>query len=84
MRHCEDCNRASRDLAYNLFNPACLECGARVLWFLQRMRIPQQQKVERLRKSLADWVAFGHPEPQLRQLAERDWREWARERDPGH
>lgn len=63
---CEDC---SRDL--NRFNPACLECGGRYLRAIQKLRIGQDIKREWLRKVLADWMAFGHEESALRELAAR-------------
>jgi hypothetical protein len=74
---CEDCRRAKVDLAWFQFNPACRICGGRVLWFLQRMRIPQGEKVARLRGNLAHWMEYGHPEQELRWLAEQDWRRWS-------
>jgi hypothetical protein len=78
MTPCDDCDRARNDVrGYNRFNPACLTCGGRCLWFLQRLRIPAEQKVERLRKALADWMAYGHSEQQLRELAAQDWGAWA-------
>lgn len=83
MRNCDDCRLARKDLLWFRFDPECLTCGARCLWFLQRMRLPQEAKVQRLRKALADWMAHGHAEEQLRTMAVQDWKRWAHA-DPGH
>lgn len=78
MTNCDDCRLARSDVLWFRFNPACATCGARCLWFLQRMRLPLQQKRERLQKALADWMAYGHAEEQLRTLATQDWVRWSR------
>jgi hypothetical protein len=74
---CEECRLAKADLTWFRFNPGCLHCGGRVLWFLQRLRIPQEQKLERLRGNLELWKQHGHAEEELRWLAAQDWRRWA-------
>lgn len=82
MLNCEDCRRASADVTgYRRFDPACLVCGARYLWHLQRSPGTKEERVANLRRVLADWMAYGHPEQQLRELAKQDWKRWAHARD---
>ena len=50
-------------------DPLCLYCGARLIQRIGRYRIPVSESVERRRTVLADWMAYGHDEAQLRQLA---------------
>jgi hypothetical protein len=61
------CALCSRDRSQ--YDPACLTCGGRYLRDIQKLRIRQEDKRERLRKALADWMAHGHPEARLRELA---------------
>jgi len=62
---CEDCTTGR-----NLYSPACLQCGARYLRAVQdTRRLPDAEKADWLRKILADWMAFGHPEQELRARA---------------
>jgi hypothetical protein len=49
--------------------PTCLWCGARLLKTIGRMQITAEQSVARRRQVLADWVAHGHSEQDLRALA---------------
>lgn len=52
------------------YDPACMTCGGRYLRDIQKLRrITEVVKRERLRKALADWMAHGHPEERLRELA---------------
>lgn len=66
---CEDCRAAETYGNARLFNPACLRCGGRYLRAIQRLRIPDEEKRAWLRKALADWMAHGHSEQELRDLA---------------
>jgi hypothetical protein len=66
---CIDCHRASIGPGYPLHCPTCLWCGARLLKTIGRMQITADQSVARRRKVLADWVAHGHSEAELRALA---------------
>ena len=61
------CCLCSRDR--NQYDPACLTCGGRSLRDIQRQRIASDKKLAWLRKALADWMAHGHPEAKLRDLA---------------
>lgn len=82
---CEDCDRAARDIrGYALFSLGCTTCGARALWFIRaRLRITPQQKAERMKANLQDWVNWGHSEQQLRALEKQDWGRWAHEHRDG-
>lgn len=58
---CPDC---ARDL--NRFNPACVNCGRRYLRAIKRRSMPLEEKQGWLRAVLADWMAYGHAESDLR------------------
>jgi predicted amidophosphoribosyltransferase len=60
----KSCELCSADA--NQYDPACLSCGGRYLRAIQRH--PKRSR-EWLAKALADWVAQGHPEDVLRELA---------------
>ena len=49
--------------------PSCIYCGARLIQALGRLPRPKDEIVARRRKVLADWVAHGHSEQELRALA---------------
>lgn len=70
MTTCHECQRA-RETAGRCpwYCPKCLYCGARLIARLQVMQRPRSEIVERCRKVLADWMAMGHDEQQLRALA---------------
>lgn len=68
-RSCECCQIAKEFPGYRLFCPSCLHCGARLIQTIQRKAIPMQDKVRRCRAVLADWMAMGHDETSLRDLA---------------
>lgn len=86
--HCEDCLLATPRPPHwwQRFNPACLDCGARYLWCIQRLALQQDEKRDWLRKTLDLWKSFGHPERALRDGAKRssaEWKEWARDIERG-
>jgi len=71
---CIDCSRwRAAPGWWRTFNPACLECGGRYLWAIQRLKVDGEQKRERLRAALKVWTDLGHDEKQLRALAQRNW-----------
>lgn len=79
---CDDCEIASGGRAHPLewvrFNPACVECGARAICFVRRMKtVDFDQRSRRMTAIVEEWVKFGHSEEQLRELATRDWKAWA-------
>lgn len=65
---CECCERARKFSGYRLFSPACLHCGARIIQHLGQMLIPQSECTQRRRAALADWLAWGHSEAEIRRL----------------
>lgn len=66
---CECCNRSREYPAYTLFCPSCLHCGARLIQRIGQLPISREDVVRRRRAVLADWMAHGHPEAALRELA---------------
>ena len=55
---------------YRMHCPACIQCGARLIQKLQRLyQLTTEQRRDRCREALADWMAQGHSEPELRALA---------------
>ena len=69
---CECCTNARIGPAYATHDPACIFCGARLIWKIQRKPIPRDQKIERCRKVLQDWLKYGHDEQEIRRLAKLD------------
>lgn len=50
--------------------PTCLACGARLIQKFQRLyQLTVEQRRDRCRQALADWMAQGHSEQELRALA---------------
>lgn len=73
---CTCCNEARPDPAsYRMFADYCLYCAARRIQFLQR-RLPlsPEDKRNRCRKALADAMALGLPELEIRRMAKQP--EW--------
>lgn len=66
---CECCNVARDFYEYKMFNPACIFCGARLIQRLGRLNIAESDCIRRRRAVLADWMAMGHSEQQLRTMA---------------
>lgn len=70
MSTCHECQRARETAGrFAWYCPKCLYCGARLIARLQVMQRPRSEITERCRKVLADWMAMGHDEQQLRALA---------------
>lgn len=65
---CSCCKTAREFLAYPMFDPACLHCGARLIQTLGQLPRPRQEIVTRRQAVLADWVAHGHSEAEIRRL----------------
>ena len=74
MCHC--CNDARPDPAsYRFFAEGCLHCAARRIQFIQRtLRLAPSVTRDRCRAALADAVANGLPEQEIRAMAKRP--EW--------
>lgn len=68
---CEACNEArSAPESYRMFADHCLHCAARRIQYIQR-RLPLSldDKRNRCRKALADAMALGLPELEIRRMA---------------
>ena len=74
MCHC--CNAARPDPAsYRFFAEGCLHCAARRIQFIQRrLNLAPDVKRNRCRTALADAVALGLPEQEIRAMAKKP--EW--------
>lgn len=66
---CECCQIARHHPAYAMFTPRCIHCGARLIQRIGRLSIPPSEITARRRRVLADWMAYGHPEQEIRALA---------------
>ncbi len=69
MCHC--CNDARTDPAsYRFFAEGCLHCAARRIQYLQRrLNLAPDDKRNRCRTALADAMALGLPEQEIRAMA---------------
>ena len=67
---CADCD-AARDTRghWFRFDPLCLWCGARLIQQIQKLQRPREERANRCRTVLADWMSYGHAERELRELA---------------
>lgn len=66
---CSDCNTTREAPGHALFCPTCIWCGARLIQRIQRLPRPASEIRDRCRQVLADWMAYGHAEQELRKLA---------------
>lgn len=66
---CPCCHTAKSFPGYRMFNPACLHCGARIIQSLGALAIGPSERRTRRQAVLAEWVAHGHSETQIRELA---------------
>ena len=67
---CTDCYRTRIGPLWRDHCPTCLWCGARYIQRIGReLTIPKDERGRMRTKALADWVAFGHSEAELRALA---------------
>lgn len=65
---CECCERARKFSGFNRFSPACLHCGARIIQHLGTLQIGRTECSQRRRAALANWLAWGHSEAEIRRL----------------
>ena len=67
---CTSC-QASRETQglWNMHDPACLWCGARLIQKIGRLQLSASESTARKRAVLADWTAYGHSEIEVRRLA---------------
>lgn len=68
---CECCNEAREAPQYHrFFAEGCLYCAARRIQFIQRtLRLGPTETRDRCRNALAQAVALGLPEPEIRRMA---------------
>lgn len=68
---CSCCKEARPDPAsYRMFAEGCLHCAARRIQYIQRrLQLSPEDKRNRCRKALADAMALGLPEPEIRRMA---------------
>ena len=68
---CSTCNEArSAPEHYRMFADYCLHCAARRIQFIQRrLNLAPDDKRNRCRKALADAMALGLQEPEIRRMA---------------
>lgn len=67
--NCQCCEmQTSHDYWYQ-YCPACLHCGARLIQSILKLQRPQDERKQRARAVLDDWMKHGHSEAELRALA---------------
>ncbi len=68
---CQDCTAARETQnKWPYFDPRCLWCGARLINRIGRLKGRTDAELTQRRRSvLADWMAAGHAEVELRELA---------------
>jgi hypothetical protein len=66
---CIRCEKTRENPDYALHCPKCLYCGARAIWRVAHWRLPRDESVARRRQTLAEWMAWGHLEIDLRRLS---------------
>jgi hypothetical protein len=52
-----------------MFDPACIYCGARLIQRIGKVGNTNAEITQRRRVVLADWMALGHDEAEMRELA---------------
>lgn len=67
---CQDCSNARVSQGcYKLHSLGCAHCGARLIAAIQALRArPREERAERMRAALADWMEHGHDEGTLRKM----------------
>ena len=65
---CTCCMTARGFSEYRFYSPACVHCGARLIQRIGMRPISTSECTARRKAVLADWVAWGHPEAEIRRL----------------
>lgn len=69
MKPCTDCQAARETNGLWAFHcPTCLWCGARLIKRLGATDLSRDEISARRKRVLADWVAMGHSEAEIRAL----------------
>ena len=65
-----ECCQAARETTnhWRYFALQCAYCGARLIQKLGKLSVTQAEITQRRKAVLADWVAFGHLESEMRDL----------------
>ena len=66
---CPCCEMLNTRGHWHQYSPACLHCGARLIQSILKLQSPQDERKQRARAVLNDWMKHGHNELQLRALA---------------
>jgi hypothetical protein len=67
---CETCNAARENSGHwRYYDPLCIHCGARLIQTIGRRGNTAAEITQRRRVVLADWMAQGHAEAAIRELA---------------
>lgn len=66
---CDCCAKKRESPTFSDHCLTCLYCGARLIQGIQKLPINREAKITRCRKVLADWVAWGHRDAEIRKLA---------------
>jgi hypothetical protein len=67
---CTDCAAARETTGlWRYYSPACLWCGARLIQRIPASCGTSSEASQRRKKVLADWMANGHAEGEIRELA---------------
>ena len=65
---CANCTVVRDFAAYRMYNTGCIHCGARLIQHLGLRDISPSECTRRRKAVLADWVAWGHNEAEIRRL----------------
>lgn len=65
-----ECCQAARDTTglWRYFSLQCVWCGARLIQRIGRLQRTQAELTQRRKAVLADWMAYGHAESEIREL----------------
>jgi len=67
---CSDCDAARLTSGkWRFYDPRCLWCGARLIQRIPKFSATDAETTQRRRAVLKDWMAQGHGESELRELA---------------
>ncbi len=69
MRPCTDCQAARETNGLWVFHcPTCVWCGARLIQRIATLPLRREALSARRKQVLADWLAMGHSEKEIRSL----------------
>ena len=68
---CTDCEAAKANSSYLLHSAKCAHCGARLIVHILHCKANAEERAERARAVIADWVKFGNDEKRIRELVRK-------------